>query len=179
MIELHCPPPTVTLTFYRIPIIEVFPPLNLQLLLAATTSFYPKSLFPRCSNDEGCLRWRKARTYIGIPGYACETTGSARRQPDHIHSVRLIYFRLKIFSSQVGCEPIRNWYAAQKQGVFLPTLSRLSYGGSPKLKAVCKAKNRTMAGALGPIHLQVCEKQGKSSEEVNSGVDVYQGSARV
>ena len=34
-----------------------------------------------------------------------------------------------------------------------------------------QAKNRTLAGALGPIHLQGCEKQGKSSEE--SGVDVY------
>ena len=36
-----------------------------------------------------------------------------------------------------------------------------------------------MAGALGPIHLQGCEKQRKSSEEFDSGVDVYQGSARV
>ena len=42
-----------------------------------------------------------------------------------------------------------------------------------------QAKNRTMAGALGPIHLQGCEKQGKSSKEFDSGVDVYQGSARV
>ena len=43
----------------------------------------------------------------------------------------------------------------------------------------CEAKNITMAGAPGPIHLQGCEKQGKSSEEFDSGVDVYQGSARV
>ena len=48
-----------------------------------------------------------------------------------------------------------------------------------------------MAGVLGPVHLQGCEKQGKSSEEFDSylewmfiralpefefGVDVYQGS---
>ena len=42
-----------------------------------------------------------------------------------------------------------------------------------------QAKNRTIACALGPIHLQGCEKQGKSSKEFDSGVDVYQGSARV
>ena len=49
--------------------------------------------------------------------------------------------------------------------------------------------NRTMTGALGPIHLQGCEKQGKSSEELilewmfiralpvfEFGVDVYQDS---
>ena len=36
-----------------------------------------------------------------------------------------------------------------------------------------------MAGALGPIHLQGFEKHGKSSEEFDSGVDVYQGSTRV
>ena len=42
-----------------------------------------------------------------------------------------------------------------------------------------QVKNRTIAGALGPIHLQGCEKQGKSSEEFDSGVDVYQGSAQV
>ena len=47
------------------------------------------------------------------------------------------------------------------------------------LKGSAQAKNRTMAGALGPIHLQGCEKQGKSSEEFDSGVDVYQGSTRV
>ena len=29
--------------------------------------------FPRCSSDEGCLRWRKARTHLSIPGFACET----------------------------------------------------------------------------------------------------------
>ena len=34
-----------------------------------------------------------------------------------------------------------------------------------------------MDGALGPVHLQGREKQGKSSEEFDSGVDVYQGSA--
>ena len=42
-----------------------------------------------------------------------------------------------------------------------------------------QAKNRTMAGAFGSIHYQGCEKQGKSSEEFDSGVDVYQGPARV
>ena len=42
-----------------------------------------------------------------------------------------------------------------------------------------QAKNRTMASALGPVHLQGCEKQGKSCEEFDSGVDVYQGSTRV
>ena len=47
------------------------------------------------------------------------------------------------------------------------------------LKGSAQAKNRTMAGTLGTIHLQGCEKQGKSSEEFDSGVDVYQGSARV
>ena len=40
----------------------------------------------------------------------------------------------------------------------------------------CHAKYRTMAGVLGPVHLQGCEKQEKSSEEFDSGVDVYQGS---
>ena len=38
-----------------------------------------------------------------------------------------------------------------------------------------QAKNRTVAGALGTIHLQGRE----SSEEFDSGVDVYQGSTRV
>ena len=28
-----------------------------------------------------------------------------------------------------------------------------------------------MAGALGPVHLQGCEKQGKTCEEFDSGVD--------
>ena len=42
-----------------------------------------------------------------------------------------------------------------------------------------QAKNRTMAGALGPIYLHECEKQGKSSEEFDSGVYVYQGYARI
>ena len=31
------------------------------------------------------------------------------------------------------------------------------------MKGSVQAKNRTMAGALGTIHLQGCEKQGKSS----------------
>ena len=43
------------------------------------------------------LRWRKARTYLGIPEYACETTGSARRQPEHIHMGRLTH--LKFFGA--------------------------------------------------------------------------------
>ena len=47
------------------------------------------------------------------------------------------------------------------------------------LKGSAQAKNRTMAGALGPIHLEGCEKQGKSSKEFVSGVDAYQGSTRV
>ena len=36
-----------------------------------------------------------------------------------------------------------------------------------------------MAGALGPVHLQGREKQGKSSEEFDSGLDVYQGSVLI
>ena len=47
------------------------------------------------------------------------------------------------------------------------------------LKGSAQAKNRTMADALGPVHLQGCEKQGKSCEEFDFGVDVYQGSTRV
>ena len=42
-----------------------------------------------------------------------------------------------------------------------------------------QAKNITTVGTLGTIHLQECEKQGKSGEEFDSGVDVYHGSARV
>ena len=42
-----------------------------------------------------------------------------------------------------------------------------------------QAKNRIMVGVLCPFHLQGCEKQGKSSKEFDTGVDVYQGSARV
>ena len=42
-----------------------------------------------------------------------------------------------------------------------------------------QAKNRTMAGALGIIHLQGCEKKGKSSREFDCGVDAYHGSAQV
>ena len=34
-----------------------------------------------------------------------------------------------------------------------------------------------MDGALGQVHLQGGKKQGKSSEEFDSVVDVYQGSA--
>ena len=118
---------------YCIPIIEVFPPLNLNLLLATTKSFYPKSLFPRCSNDEGCLRWRKARTYLGIPEYACETTGSARRQQDHIHMDRLMHpsSRQKYIRFWLRRESVPNRYAAQETDT-LP----LSHGGSPITRGV-------------------------------------------
>ena len=36
-----------------------------------------------------------------------------------------------------------------------------------------------MAGALSPVHLQGHQKQGKSSEEFDSGADVYQGSVLI
>ena len=39
-----------------------------------------------------------------------------------------------------------------------------------------QAKNRTMAGALCPVHLQGCEKQGNICDEFDSKVDVYQDS---
>ena len=61
------------------------------------------------------LRWRKARTYLGIPGYACETTGSARRQPHHIHMGRLTHLQTENISVLVRHEPVPNWYAAQSQ----------------------------------------------------------------
>ena len=67
------------------PSLRFFPPLSLNPILVTVTPYYPKPLFPRCNSDKGCLRWRKARTYLGIPEHACETTESARRQPDHIH----------------------------------------------------------------------------------------------
>ena len=74
------------------------------------------------------LRWRKARTYLGIPGYACETTGSARRQPDHIHMDRLTHLQTENISVLVRREPVPHWYAAQSQKTdALP----LSHGGSP------------------------------------------------
>ena len=73
------------------------------------------------------LRWRKARTYLGIPGYACETTGSARRQPDHIHMGRLTHLQTENISVLVRREPVPHWYAAQSQKTdVLP----LSHGGS-------------------------------------------------
>ena len=73
------------------------------------------------------LRWRKARTYLGIPGYACETTGSARRQPDHIHMGRLTHLQTENISVLVRREPVPHWYAAQSQKTdALP----LSHGGS-------------------------------------------------
>ena len=59
-----------------------------MLLLA--TSFYQNYLFPRCSSDEGCMRWRNVKTHLGFPGYACETTAPGWRQPNHIHSDRFI-----------------------------------------------------------------------------------------
>ena len=72
------------------------------------------------------LRWRKARTYLGIPGYACETTGSARRQPDHIHMGRLTHLQTENISVLVRREPVPHWYAAQSQKTdALP----LSHGG--------------------------------------------------
>ena len=74
------------------------------------------------------FRWRKARTYLGIPGYACETTGSARRQPDHIHMGRLTHLQTEIISVLVRREPVPHWYAIQSQKTdALP----LSHGGSP------------------------------------------------
>ena len=74
------------------------------------------------------LRWRKARTYLGIPGYACETTGSARRQPDHIHMDRLTHLQTENIPVLVRREPVPHWYAAQSQKTeALP----LSHGGSP------------------------------------------------
>ena len=73
------------------------------------------------------LRWRKARTYLGIPGYACETTGSARRQPGHIHMGRLTHLQTENISVLVRREPVPHWYAAQSQKTdALP----LSHGGS-------------------------------------------------
>ena len=73
------------------------------------------------------LRWRKARTYLGIPGYACETTGSARRQPDHIHMGRLTHLQTENISMLARREPVPHWYAAQSQKTdALP----LSHGGS-------------------------------------------------
>ena len=114
---------------YCITIIEVFPPVKLDLLLATTTSFYPKSLFPRCSNDGDCLRWRKARTYLGIPEYACETTGSARRQPDHIHICMNMSAssRQKYLRFWLRREPVPNRYAAQETDAL-----QLSHDGSPQ-----------------------------------------------
>ena len=74
------------------------------------------------------LRWRKARTYLGIPGYACETTGPARRQPDHIHMDRLTQLQTENISVLVRREPVPHWYATQSQKTdALP----LSHGGSP------------------------------------------------
>ena len=76
------------------------------------------------------LRWRKARTYLGIPGYACETTGSARRQPDHIHMDRLTQLQTENISVLVRREPVPHWYATQSQKTdALP----LSHGGSASL----------------------------------------------
>ena len=74
------------------------------------------------------LRWRKARTYLGMPGYACETTGSAWRQPDHIHMGRLTHLQTEKISVLVRREPVPNLDAAQNQKTdALP----LSHGGSP------------------------------------------------
>ena len=71
---------------------------------------------PRCSNGKGCLRWRKARTYLGTPENASETTGSARRQPDHIHMDRLVHPPDRnIFRFWPRREPVPNRYAAQER----------------------------------------------------------------
>ena len=42
--------------------------------------------------DYTCATFHVNRSaYLSIPGYACETTGSARRQPDLIHMDRLMH----------------------------------------------------------------------------------------
>ena len=76
---------SIILTYILNPVNADFPPLFLNPNLATVTPYYPKSLFP-CNSGEGCLRWRKARTHLGIPGYACETTASGWRPPNRIHS---------------------------------------------------------------------------------------------
>ena len=75
------------------------------------------------------LRWRKARTYLGIPGYACETTGSARRQPDHIHMDRLTHLQTENISVLARREPVPHWYATQSQKTDALPLSH-GYGHS-------------------------------------------------
>ena len=81
---------TITLTVFRNHDTGDFTPFDpnpyLITYLITVTLCYPKHLFPRCNSDEGCLRWRKARTYFGIPRYACETYSSGWQQPNHIHS---------------------------------------------------------------------------------------------
>ena len=57
-----------------------------------------------------------------------ETTGPARRQPDHIHMGRLTHLQTENSSVLVRREIVPNWYAAQSQKTdALP----LSHGGSP------------------------------------------------
>ena len=104
--------------------------LNLSIYLSihtATPSFL--SITRRAA-----LRWRKARTYLGIPGYACETTGSARRQPDHIHMGRLTHLQTENISMLARREPVPHWYATQRQKTdALP----LSHGGSLSKSVMC------------------------------------------
>ena len=124
--------------FIVFPSLSLFPPLNLTRyspLLHHST----QSLFPRCSTVEGCLRWREARTNLGILGYACETTLSSWQQQDLLHFEGLIYMCSEKHLPLVGHQPIRKWY-------------RSCYGGYP-INAVnlpFVATSRVSSGRLLP-----------------------------
>ena len=102
------PPQDITVT-YILYSNHSLPLTYVRLLLAATTSFYLRSLNPRCtcSNNDRCLRWKKARIHLGFPGNDCETTRSARQQPDHIHSDGLIYFYVVMLGIIHTCTALR------------------------------------------------------------------------
>ena len=116
-------------------VIVVFPslrfslpcPLNLSSSLLHHTTQSPFS--PRCNSDEGCLRWRKARTCLGIPEYDCETTESSWQQPVHIHEARLMHHpvNVKIHCRWRGANPYPIGMQLRQKNR-RPALSHLSYG---------------------------------------------------
>ena len=78
-----------------------------------TVTQSPKALFPRCICDEGCLRWSKARTHLGIRRYAFETIASGWPVATDLS---------ENISALVGFKPVQNWYVAQKEVYFPITL---------------------------------------------------------
>ena len=59
--------------------------------LVTAAPYYPNHILPRCNSDKGCLRWRKARSYLGISGI-CLWNQRDRKATAKPHTFRQIFF---------------------------------------------------------------------------------------